>query len=111
MPGPDRQHRGRSGGDSECSRQSSSSRWNPIGSLRSPARGVSLLPVNATRSRHLERDEVTAIAAATATEYRPMVWLGAFLGLRWSEVAGLRVGRLDLLLVTGPWRYRLRSLT
>ena len=25
-----------------------------------------------------------------------MVWLGAVLGLRWSEVAGLRVGRLDL---------------
>ena len=26
-----------------------------------------------------------------------MVLLGAVLGLRWSEVAGLRVGRLDLL--------------
>jgi hypothetical protein len=25
-----------------------------------------------------------------------MLWLGAVLGLRWSEVAGLRVGRLDL---------------
>jgi hypothetical protein len=24
-----------------------------------------------------------------------MVWLGAVLGLRWSEVAGLRVGRID----------------
>jgi integrase len=26
-----------------------------------------------------------------------MVWIGALLGLRWSEVAGLRMGRLDLL--------------
>jgi integrase len=25
-----------------------------------------------------------------------MIWVGAALGLRWSEVAGLRVGRLDL---------------
>lgn len=29
--------------------------------------------------------------------YRPMVHLGAVLGLRWGEVAGLRVGRLDFL--------------
>ena len=26
-----------------------------------------------------------------------MIWIGATLGLRWSEVAGLRVGRLDLV--------------
>jgi len=64
---------------------------------RSPARGVKLPPIHTTRSRHLEPDEVAAIAEATAIEYRPMVWLGAFLGLRWSEVAGLRVGQLDLL--------------
>jgi integrase len=25
-----------------------------------------------------------------------MIWIGATLGLRWSEVAGLRIGRLDL---------------
>ena len=25
-----------------------------------------------------------------------MLWLGAVLGLRWSEVAGLRIGRIDL---------------
>jgi integrase len=32
-----------------------------------------------------------------AGEFAPMVWLGAVLGLRWGEVAGLRVGRVDLL--------------
>jgi integrase len=41
--------------------------------------------------------EVTALADATPAEYRAMVYLGAVLGLRFSEVAGLRVGRLDLL--------------
>src|SRR5438132_11293634 len=64
---------------------------------RSPARGAKLPPSTRRASRHLEPDEVAAVAEATAIEYRPMVWLGAFLGLRWSEVAGLRVGQLDLL--------------
>ena len=45
----------------------------------------------------LTPDDVEALAAATAPEYRVMVWLGALLGLRFSEVAGLRVGALDLL--------------
>jgi len=26
-----------------------------------------------------------------------MIWLGAVLGLRWGEVAGLRVGNVDVL--------------
>ena len=30
-------------------------------------------------------------------QHQPIVWLGATLGLRWSEIVGLRVGRLDLL--------------
>jgi integrase len=30
-------------------------------------------------------------------EYRPMVWIGAMSGLRWGEVAALRVRRLDVL--------------
>jgi integrase len=64
---------------------------------RSPARGIKLPRITTTRSRQLSPEDVAAIAAATAVEYRPMVSLGAVLGLRWSEVAGLRVGRLDLL--------------
>ena len=39
---------------------------------------------------------MTRIAFHVALEYRPMVWIGAPMGLRWSEVAGLRVGRIDL---------------
>jgi len=64
---------------------------------RSPCRGVKLPQVTTTRARHLEPEQVSAIAAGTPSEYEPMVWLGAILGLRWSEVAGLRVSRLDLL--------------
>jgi integrase len=38
-----------------------------------------------------------AVAEAMPEEYQAMVWLGTILGGRWSEVAGLRVGQVDLL--------------
>ena len=41
--------------------------------------------------------DVRKCRSALADVLLPMVWLGAVLGLRWSEVAGLRVGRLDVL--------------
>jgi len=40
---------------------------------------------------------VAEIAKATSEPYRAMVWLGAVLGLRWSEVAGLRVSNVDVM--------------
>jgi integrase len=64
---------------------------------RTPCRAVKLPWVSSTRRHALTPDDVAAIARATQPRYRPMVWLGAVLGLRWSEVAGLRVGRLDFL--------------
>lgn len=64
---------------------------------RSPCRGVRLPHVEPRRCQVLTPDEVARLAEATAEEFRAMVWLGAILGLRFSEVAGLRVGRLDLL--------------
>lgn len=64
---------------------------------RSPCRNVKLPSIMTTRRRHLDPDEVSAIARALPSDHRPIVWLGAILGLRWSEIAGLRVGRLDLL--------------
>lgn len=39
---------------------------------------------------------MVALADALPIEYRSMVFVGGLLGLRWSEVAGLRVGRIDL---------------
>ena len=63
---------------------------------RNPCRNVHLPPIQGTRRFDLTPEDVAGIAAQVAIEYRPMVWLGAVLGLRWSEVAGLRVGRIDL---------------
>lgn len=39
---------------------------------------------------------IGALADAMPAEYHPMVYLGAVLGLRWAEVAGLEVRSLDL---------------
>ena len=64
---------------------------------RSPCRNIKLPSATAPRRRALGPEEVARLAEAVPDAYRPMVWLGAVLGLRWSEVAGLRVGRLDLL--------------
>jgi integrase len=64
---------------------------------RTPCRGIKLPAVTGTRRCLLSPDDVAKLVQATVVEYRPMVWLGAALGLRWSEVAGLRVGAIDLL--------------
>jgi integrase len=40
---------------------------------------------------------VIALAQAVGEDYSAAIYLGGVLGLRWGEVAGLRVGRLDLL--------------
>lgn len=47
--------------------------------------------------RFLDADEFARLAHETPREYRPMIYLAGVLGVRWSEVAGLRVGRLDFL--------------
>jgi len=41
--------------------------------------------------------ELVRLATALGDGYGPMAWLGAVVGMRWGEVAGLRVGRLDFL--------------
>ena len=65
--------------------------------VRTPCRNVKL-PAVAKRDRHqLTPDDVARLAKAVGPEYGAMVYLGAILGLRWGEVAGLRVGRLDQL--------------
>jgi integrase len=66
--------------------------------VRSPCRGIKL-PVAARHRpiRFLSANELARLAAALPVEYRPMAYLAGVLGLRWSEVAGLRVGRIDLL--------------
>lgn len=42
--------------------------------------------------QHLSRDEVSALVAACSGEYADVVRVLAFTGLRWAELAGLKVG-------------------
>jgi integrase len=69
---------------------------------RSPCRDIKLPRVTSTRRTKLTADHVDAIASAMDPRYSAMVWVGAILGLRWSEVAGLRVGAFDLLARSVP---------
>jgi integrase len=63
---------------------------------RTPCRNVKLPAVDGTRRYDLTPEDVARIADHVEVEYQSMIWIGAALGLRWSEVAGLRVGRIDL---------------
>jgi integrase len=47
------------------------------------------------RRPQLRAEDLAALAAAVGPNYGAMVWLGAVLGLRWGECAGLRIGRID----------------
>jgi integrase len=64
---------------------------------RTPCRGIKLPAVTSTRRRALSVEDVVTLAESIDPRYKTMVWLGAVLGLRWAEVAGLNVGSLDLL--------------
>jgi integrase len=65
--------------------------------VRSPCRGIKL-PARMAIDRHIiTPEELTALTTAVGPDYEPMIWLGALLGLRWGECAGLRVGRIDFL--------------
>lgn len=64
---------------------------------RSPCHGVKLPRKQRKRRQLLTVDQLDALAEVMEPNYRAMVWLGAMLGLRWGEVAGLRVQAIDLL--------------
>jgi integrase len=72
---------------------------------RNPAAGVRLPKITRTEKQFLSRGQVHQLADAAAAypipeiggQYRLLVLLLAFCGLRWGEAAGLKVGRLDLL--------------
>jgi integrase len=63
---------------------------------RSPCRNIKLPQLERKTSRVLTAGDIGALANATDERYRGMVWIAALLGLRWGEVAGLRVSRLDV---------------
>jgi integrase len=63
---------------------------------RNPAAGVRLPRVQPADKRFLTHEQVGALADACG-DYRTAVLLLAYCGLRWGELAGLKVGRVDLL--------------
>jgi integrase len=63
---------------------------------RSPCRNAKLPEIETLRRRVPSADEL-ALAGELGQSYAAMPYLGAVLGLRWGEVAGLRVGRVDFL--------------
>ena len=64
---------------------------------QSPVRGINLATVERCQPRFLSGDELDRLVDAMPEEYRAMVYVAAVLGLRWSEVIGLRAGRVDFL--------------
>jgi integrase len=64
---------------------------------RSPCRAIRLENTRRGEPRHISAEELHELADAMPVEYRAMVYVAGVLGLRWSEVAGQRVGRVDFL--------------
>ena len=64
---------------------------------RTPCRGIRLAPDGHKDRAVLTPDDLQRLYAVMAESYRPTVLLAGVLGLRWSEVAALRVGRLDFM--------------
>jgi integrase len=63
---------------------------------RNPAEYVPLPRVHRADKRYLTHDEVDALADA-AGGFRPVILFLAYTGVRYGEMAALRLGRLDLL--------------
>jgi integrase len=61
---------------------------------RSPCRAVKIPKISSREALIVSGEDLEALAGAMVT-HGPMVYLGAVLGLRWGEVAGLRQSRLD----------------
>jgi len=64
---------------------------------RSPCRGVKLPAVDHKPRRALAPEQLHRLAGEVGADHRAMLYVGAVLGLRFGECAGLKVGRLDLL--------------
>lgn len=65
---------------------------------RNPCAGVTLPADHAREMRFLNAEELVGLADAIRPEhYRPLVLTAGLVGLRWGELAGLRLERVDLL--------------
>lgn len=64
---------------------------------RNPSAGVSLPRLASTEKRYLTHQQVADLAAEVGEDYRLVVLFLAYTGLRWGEMAALRVGRVHFL--------------
>ncbi|MBA2726027.1 MAG: site-specific integrase [Actinobacteria bacterium] len=64
---------------------------------RNPCAGVKLPPENARPMRFLEPVEVVRVAEAAGSHYRPLILTAGFVGLRFGELAGLKIEKVNLL--------------
>ncbi len=62
-----------------------------------PCRGVRLPPKRPIEKRVLTVAELRRLGDAMSVESQPIVYLAAVGSLRWEEVAGLRVGRINFM--------------
>ena len=64
---------------------------------RTPCRGIKVPAAEPRESPLVDAADLARLAAAMPTGMELMPYLGAVLGLRWAEVAGLRVGAVNFL--------------
>jgi integrase len=64
---------------------------------RSPCVGIKLPKVTRTEPRFLNPEELWALADAIADRYRALVLVGGYGGLRFGELVGLTLARIDFL--------------
>ncbi|WP_375474813.1 tyrosine-type recombinase/integrase [uncultured Jatrophihabitans sp.] len=62
-----------------------------------PALGTDLPRIQKRRRRYLAAHEVESLAAAAGPDGRLVILVLAYCGLRWCELAALRVGSIDFL--------------
>lgn len=64
---------------------------------RNPTRHTRLPRVHLVERTVLEPEQIERLVGALGFDQATFMWLGLALGLRWSEAAALRVGRVDFL--------------
>jgi len=64
---------------------------------RSPVRGIKLESAPARHRPTLSPEQLEALAGAVPDRYRALVLVAGAVGLRWSELVGLRVGSVNFL--------------
>lgn len=64
---------------------------------RNPCGAVKLPPERPRDMRFLAPDELASLVAAHPKHFQPLILTAGYVGLRWGELAGLTIDRVDLL--------------